>query len=80
MPMAPFTDIDFNSRIGAIIQVGFALGVGNANVPSNQASGSHMSCLYYINKIRVFKGLQPLPGLDYTGFQGALNDLAALVS
>ena len=80
MPMAPFKDVDFNSRIGAIRDVGFALGVGNANVPSNLASGSHMSCLFYINKIRVFKGLQPLPGLDYTGFQKALNELAAMVA
>ena len=79
MPMAPFKDIDFNSRIGALREVAFALNVCNANIPSQWASSSHMSLLFYINKIRVFEALPPLKGLDYTGFQPAVNALAALV-
>ncbi len=79
MSMAPFVDIDFGYRLTAIRQVGMALGVGNANVPDNRAANSQRSWLYWINKIRVQQGLQPLPGLDYTGFQAALNVLAARV-
>jgi hypothetical protein len=80
MPMAPFKDIDFSNRVNAIRQVGFALGVGNANVPSNFAANSGRTYLLWINKIRVQQGLQPLPKLDYTGFQAALNVLAARVA
>ncbi len=34
MAISEYTDIDFNSRIKAIRDVGFALGVGNANLLS----------------------------------------------
>lgn len=79
MPMAPFPDIDFGSRLIALRQVGFALNVGNANMPDNRAANSQRTYLYWINKMRVFEGLQPLPDLDYSGFTPALNVLAAMV-
>jgi hypothetical protein len=82
MPMAPFTHIDFDNHIAAIIAVGVALEVDEADLPSSTASANHMSDLYWINKLRVSQTLAvlpPLPSLDYTGFQPALNVLAALV-
>jgi hypothetical protein len=79
MPMEPFSDIDFGSRLVALREVGFALGVGNANVPDNRAANSQRTYLYWINKIRVAQALPPLPDLDYSGFVPALNELAALV-
>ena len=79
MPMAPFKDIDFGSRIQAIRQVGIALTQPTYNIPAVGASADKMNCLYWINKMRDSQSLGHLPGLDYTGFQKALNDLAALV-
>jgi hypothetical protein len=79
MPMAPFQRIDFNARISAVRAVGIALGAPNASIPAQSASGDHMACLRWINTLRVFKSLSRLPSLDYTGFQPALNALAALV-
>ena len=79
MPMAPYTRIDFGSRLSAIRNVAFALGVGNANIPSNLAANSQRTYLTWINKIRVAQALPPLPGLDYSGFVAAINVLAARV-
>lgn len=79
MPMAPFKDIDFNYRISALRQVGIALTQPTFNIPDQSASGDHMSCLFWINKMRDSRGLGHLTDLDYTGFQKALNELAALV-
>ena len=80
MPMAPYIHIDFSNRLNAIREVGLALGAGNANVPDNRAANSQRNYLYWINKLRVSQALPPLPGLDYTGFQPALNVLAARVT
>jgi hypothetical protein len=79
MPMAPYTKIDFGSRVSALITVGTALSVGNANIPASTASNSQRTYLFWINKMRVAKALPPLPGLDYSGFTPALNVLVALV-
>lgn len=76
----PFTHVDFTERINAIRDVSFALGAGNANTPSNFASGTDINCLYYINLLRVQQALPPLSSLDYTGFVPALNVLAAMAS
>jgi hypothetical protein len=77
--MDPFLKIDFNNHIAAIRAVGIGLGVANANIPSSGASANHMNDLYWINRLRVAMVLPRLPGLDYSGFQAALNVLAALV-
>lgn len=79
MPMAPFKDIDFGNRIAAIRQVAVALTQPTYNIPSQTASADKMNCLFWINKMRDSLSLGHLPGLDYTGFQEALNELAALV-
>jgi hypothetical protein len=79
MPMAPFSDIDFSNRLVALRSVGVALSVPAAQLPDPQASNSQRTYLKWINNIRVFKSLTPLPSLDYSGFTPALNVLAALV-
>lgn len=79
MPMAPFTHIDFGYRLAALRAVGTALGVGNTNIPSQSATNSGRTYLKFINLMRVQQGLTALPGLDYGGFQAAVNVLAARV-
>lgn len=79
MPMAPYPDIDFGSRLAALRAVGTALAVGNANIPAQSCQNSSRTYLKFINLMRVAKALQPLPDLDYSGFTPALNVLAALV-
>jgi hypothetical protein len=79
MPMAPFPDIDDNSRISALIAVGKALAVPNAALPSQTASNGDQHCLKWINNLRNNEALPRLPSLDYTGFTSALNVLVALV-
>lgn len=79
MPMAPFTDIDFNNRLAALRAVGVALGAGNANIPDQTCENSQRTYIHFLNLLRVEQGLQPLPSLDYSGFLPALNQLAALV-
>lgn len=79
MPMAPFTDIDFNNRLAALRAVGTALGAGNANIPAPTAENSQRTYLHFLNLMRVEQALDPLPDLDYSGFVPALNELAALV-
>jgi hypothetical protein len=79
MPMAPFVDVNYSGRISAIRAVGIALTAGNANIPNSTASNGDIHCLYWINRLRVQQALPALPGLDYTGFEGALNVLAAKV-
>jgi hypothetical protein len=79
MPMAPFVHIDFGSRVSALRSVGTALVVGNANMPAQNAANSGPTHLYYINLMRVQQALPALPSLDYSGFQAAVNVLAARV-
>lgn len=79
MPMAAYKHIDLGARIEAIRDVAIALTQPTFNIPSQTASGDLPACLFWINKIRVSRSLGALPGLDYTGFQGALNTLVALV-
>lgn len=79
MPMAPFSRLDFGSRVSALRAVGTALAVGNANMPAQSAANSGRNYLKYINLMRVQQGLTRLPGLDYSGFVPALNVLAARV-
>jgi hypothetical protein len=80
MPMAPFLHVDFGSRVAALRAVGTALAVGNANMPDQSASNSSRANLKFINLMRVQQALPPLPDLDYSGFQAALNVLAARVA
>ena len=70
--------IDFSSRISALRGVGTALGVPSNLLPSRNASISEIECLRWINLQRVAMSLPRLPGLDYNGFVGAINDLAKL--
>ena len=79
MPMAAYPQIDFGSRLIALRTVGIALGVTGSLLPDNRASNSGRTYLRFINNIRVAKALPALPGLDYSGFLKALNDLVALV-
>lgn len=79
MPMSPFTDIDFGSRLAALRAVGTALGVGNANIPDQTCENSQRTYLHFLNLMRVQQSLPPLPSLDYSGFVPALNVLAARV-
>ena len=75
MPTNEFIDIDFGSRPTALIAAGIAMGLSGANLPSQGMANSQRNYLFYINKMRVAKSLPPLPGLDYSGFQGALNQM-----
>jgi hypothetical protein len=77
--MGPFADIDYNSRISVIIEVGTALAVPTASLPAATASANGRNCLKWINNIRLVEALPILPDLDYTGFTPAINELAALV-
>jgi hypothetical protein len=79
MPMAPYHNIDLGARVSAVRATGTALGVANNLLPASTCGGSNRTMLKFINNIRVAKSLPPLPGLDYTGFEPALNVLAALV-
>jgi hypothetical protein len=77
--MAPYTRIDFGSRVSALRTVGAALGLSAAQIPDRTCANSQRTYLKWINAMRVAKSLQPLPGLDYSGFVPALNVLVALV-
>jgi hypothetical protein len=77
--MAPFVDVNWTGRISAIRAVGVALAAGNANIPATTASNGDTNCLYWINRLRQQQALAVLPGLDYSGFEQALNVLAAKV-
>jgi hypothetical protein len=79
MPMAQYKNIDYGSRIQAIRTVGFALGMSNAQMPSNLASNGDNHNVGWINNIRAHQSLPLLRSLDYTGFVPALNVLVALV-
>jgi hypothetical protein len=73
-----YVDVDYSARVSALIRVGTALGAPNTILPAPWASPGEFLCLQYINNLRVFMGEAPLTNLDYTGFQAALNALAAL--
>ena len=79
MPMAPYKHLDKGARLEAIRDVAVALTQPTFNIPSQSASYDIANCVYWINKIRQSRSLGVLPNLDYTGFQAALNQLAALV-
>lgn len=67
--------IDFSSRVRALRSVGAAVGAPDSSMPGQTAAISDISCLYWINRLRAFVSLPPLPGLDYHGFVGAINDI-----
>ena len=79
MPMAPYQHIDFGMRIEAIRDVAIALTQPTFNIPSQTASGDLPACVYWINKICDSLAIPRYSNLDYTGFQRALNILAAQV-
>jgi hypothetical protein len=74
-----YVNVDYSARVAALRAVGTALGAPNNIMPAPWASPGEFLCLQYINGLRVFMGEAPLTNLDYTGFQAALNQLAALV-
>jgi hypothetical protein len=76
--MPPYVNIDFSQRMAALRDVGIQLGLAANLIPDASASNSQRTYLRVINRYRVAKALQPLPGLDYTGFVAALNVLVAL--
>ena len=80
MPMAPFQHIDFGSRVSALRAVGTALGAPATSIPSQSAANSSRTYLKFINLLNTTAGLPQLRGLDYSGFQPAINALAAKVA
>jgi hypothetical protein len=79
MPMAPYTRLDFGSRIKAIREVAIALTQPTFNIPAQTASADMPACVYWINKICDSRSLPRFSNLDYTGFLQALNILVAQV-
>ena len=75
MAMPEYIDIDFSNRLVALRDVGMAMGVPNASLPSLNGANSPRTYLKFINVYREYAGLGLLPSLDYTGFQPALNVL-----
>ena len=79
MPMAPYTHIDFGSRIKVIREVGTALGTASASMPAQNAANSDIHCIKWINILNGLNGIPNFYSIDYTKFQSAINALAAKV-
>jgi hypothetical protein len=69
------TQIDFGSRAAALIAVGHELGLPASSIPSYGIANSSRTYLKFINVYRAALSLPLLPGLDYSGFVPALNDI-----
>lgn len=78
--VGPYIHIDFGKRYEALREVGIGLGLSGASLPDQRGANSQHTYLYWINQYRVSQSLSPLPNLDYSGFQPALNVLAALTT
>lgn len=68
-------DADFGSRVVALRAVGTALGLSGAQLPSPNTANSGRTYLRWINSYRASLSLPLLPGLDFGGFNSALNAL-----
>jgi len=79
MPMAPFKNVDYGSRISAIRAVATALGAPNTAIPSQSASPDDMHCWKWLAVLYGLNGLANPYSIDFGSFTSAINKLAAKV-
>lgn len=77
MALATRPDIDFSSRLAALRAVCEDLGLPANQIPDQSAANSPRTYLKFINNCRAAVSLPLFLSLDYTGFQPALNAIAA---
>ena len=77
MALALRPKIDFGSRLASIRALCEDLGLPANPVPDQGAANSSRIYLKYINYCRAALSMPLLPGLDYSGFNAAVNAVAA---